>query len=283
MAGSVVEQLTVAARRLPPRLADAARYIAAHPFDAVSTPMRALARQTGHSPSTFTRLAQGLGHAGWDELRAVLIDQTRRERSAAPFSEWPLSASVPETIARAMVTADAKALAAIDTAALGVAAALIEQAPRIFVAGFRSCHAPAHLFYYLYRLFRPEVSLLGAAGGVLDLEVGGLRRDDVMMLICFDPYSRDLLLTARAARAAGCAIIAVADRESAPIVEEATQVLLFSTISPGFFPSLTACNALLQALAALLYARAGQEGRAQLKHTEARIEAHTAYIPSERS
>ncbi len=283
MTKSVVEQLTIAARRLPPRLASAARYVAAHPFDAVTTPMRALARQTGHTPATFTRLAQVLGHTGWDELRAVLVNQTRSERSAAPFSERPLPTSGAGTIARGMIAADADALAALDTETLGSVAALLEQASRIFVAGFRSCHAPAHLFYYLYSLFRPEVSLLGAAGGVLDLELGGLRRDDAMVLICFDPYSRDLLLTAQAARAAGCSIIAVVDHEDAPVAEEATQVLLYSTISPGFFPSLTACTALLQALAALLYARAGQKGRARLKQAEARIQAHTAYIPSERS
>ena len=128
MTYSVVEQLTIAARELPPRLASAARYVAAHPFDAVTTPMRALARQAGHTPATFTRLAQALGLAGWEDLRTVLVEQTRQKRTIAPFSERPPPASGVGGIVSDMIMADTETISAVDTEALTSAAALLEQA-----------------------------------------------------------------------------------------------------------------------------------------------------------
>jgi DNA-binding MurR/RpiR family transcriptional regulator len=84
-------------------------------------------------------------------------------------------------------------------------------------------------------------------------------------------------LTARSARAAGCAIIAAVDDAKAPVARDAGLVLRHSTASPGFFPSLTACVSLLQALAGLLYVRSGHDSRVALRRTEARIQAHAAY------
>lgn len=274
----VVERLQLEARALPPRLADAARFVAAHPFDAATTPMRTLARTAGHSPATFTRLAQAVGFAGWDGMREQLVQRAREARERAPFSGRPLPASGARSLATDMLAADTAAIAALDPDRLALAAAMLEAAPRVFVAGFRSCHGPAHLFHYLYRLFRPQVTLLGAGGSLLDLELGALQRNDAVVLICFEPYSRDLLLVARAARAAGCAIVAVVDDAAAPVAAGAGLVLLHATGTPGFFPSLTACNAVLQALAGLLYVRAGRDGRTALRRAEARIRTHTAYV-----
>ena len=274
----VVERLQLEARALPPRLADAARFVAAHPFDAATTPMRTLARKAGHSPATFTRLAQAIGYAGWDGMREHLVQRARAARERAPFSGRPLPAAGAGSIATDMLAADITAIGSLETEQLALAAAMLEAAPRVFVAGFRSCHGPAHLFHYLYRLFRPEVTLLGAGGSLLDLELGALRASDAVVLICFEPYSRDLLLVARAAHAAGCAIIAVVDDAAAPVAAEAGLVLLHAIGTPGFFPSLAACTALLQALAGLLYVRAGRDGRAALRRAEARIRTHTAYV-----
>ncbi|WP_421995583.1 hypothetical protein [Roseococcus sp.] len=67
----------------------------------------------------------------------------------------------------------------------------------------------------------------------------------------------------------------------APICEGAAAILTYRTPTAGFFPSLTACIALVQALAALLYARAGAEGQARLRQSEGRIAAHNRLSPTE--
>lgn len=277
----MLAKLASALRDLPPRQAAVGRYVLRHPFDAATRPMRALARHTAQSPATFTRLAQSLGLAGWEDLRALIVAETRADLEAtrhAPFSTRIIGGSDAAQLATSMLETDLRMLGACAVAGLEAAAAVIEQGRRVLVAGFRSCHAPASLFHYLYRLFHPEVTLVTGAGGLLDLEIGGLRGDDVLVLFGFDPYSRDSLLAARAAAGAGSRLVAIVDAPDAPIAEGAAALLTFGTASPGFFPSLTGCVSLVQALAAILYLRAGEGGTDNLRRTEARIAAHTAYL-----
>jgi DNA-binding MurR/RpiR family transcriptional regulator len=281
MAQTVIQQILSALPDLPPQMSTAARYVMNHSFEAATTPMRQLARKTGQTPATFTRLAQSLGHAGWDDLRALLVAEAQQDllkHRAGPYSARPTPHDGPEALAGAMLQADAHHLAALETAPLATAASALERASDIMIAGFRSCHAPAMLFHYLYRLFRTDVNLIGGAGGVLDIELGGLRRDAALVLFGFAPYSRDSLLAARAAAEAKWPLVAIVDSARAPIAEPATVILTFGAETPGFFPSLTACTALVQALAACLYVRAGAAGRKALRQTEARIAAHTAYL-----
>lgn len=278
MASDTIALLTSALRRLPPQQADAARFVIGRSFEAATMPMRSLARAASLPPATFTRLAQSLGLSGWDELRAGLIAEARDDLGALrPFSVRPQPQGGENPIA-AMIAADRVTLDGLDAAGVVAAAALLEAAPRVLIAGFRSCHAPAMLLHYQYRLFRPDVVLMGGIGGVLDVELGGLKPGDALVLFGFDPYSRDGLLCAEAAADAGARVVAVVDHPGAPVAEGAAVVLTFGTESPGFFPSLTGCVALVQALAATLYARAGEAGREQLRRTEARIAAHTPYL-----
>jgi len=281
MTQTVIQQILSALPQLPPRMGTAARYVVNHSFEAATTPMRRLARKTGQSPATFTRLAQSLGYGGWDDLRALLVAETQQNllrHRTTPYSGRPTPHDGPEALAGAILQADVHGLAALETARLATAASVLENASTVMVAGFRSCHAPAMLFHYLYRLFRPQVALIGGGGGVLDIELGGLHRDAALVLFGFAPYSRDSLLAARAAAGAKCSLVAIVDSASAPIAKSATVTLTFGTETPGFFPSLTACTALVQALAAFLYIRAGAVGRKALRQTEARIAAHTAYL-----
>lgn len=271
--------LTSALRRLPPQQADAARFVMAQRFEAATAPMRSLAKSAGLPPATFTRLAQSLGLSGWDELRAGLIAEARDDLGALrPFSVRPAPHDGNEPLALAMVNADRAALEQVDLTGIEAAAKLLEAAPRVLIAGFRSCQAPALLLHYQYRLFRPDVALIGGLGSPVDVELGGLRADDALVLFGFDPYSRDGLACAEAAADVGAKVLALVDRPDAPVAEGAAAVLTFGTDTPGFFPSLTTCIALVQALAATLYARSGDAGREQLRRTEARIAAHTPYL-----
>ena len=268
---------------LPPRLREVGKFLNDHAFEASTRSMRGLAAAAGIAPASFTRLAQALGYAGWDELRDALIE-ARRPEPAAPFSNrvprpQAGAASDPGWIAGAMIEADAAGLDRVAAAPVAAAAAALHAAPRAWVAGFRSCRAVAELLTYQLRLFRPDsVGLVGGAGPE-DLDFGAFRPADAVVVAGFAPYSRASVMTARAARAGGCTLIALADTPAAPMAAEADHVLLFDAAAgPGFFPSLTGAFAQAQALAAAAFVLGGQPALLRLRQTEARLAAHSQYV-----
>lgn len=273
---------------LPPRLRQVGRFLSGHEFDAATRSMRGLAAAAGVNPASFTRLAQALGYRGWDELRDALIE-ARRPGTEAPFSgrlapSAGQAARDPAAMAAALLDSDAAGLLRIAAPPVGAAAAALHAAPRSWVAGFRSCRSVAELLHYQLRLFRPDaVNLVGSAGPE-DLDFGAFRAGHAIVVIGFAPYSRASVMTARAARAAGCTIIAIADAPGAPMAEGADHLLLFEAASsPGFFPSLTGAVAQAQALAAAVFILGGKAALLRLRQTEARLAAHSQYVPGPES
>lgn len=279
-----LEVLRRALPGLPPRLREVGQFLSAHAFDASTRSMRGLAAAAGVNPAAFTRLAQALGYAGWDELRDALIE-ARRPGPASPFSSrvpGPQAGAAPDPvwIAGGMVGSDADGLARIAPQPIAAAAAALHAAPRIWVAGFRSCRSVAELLHYQLRLFRADsVHLVGGAGPE-DLDFGAFRPGHAVVVVGFAPYSRASVMTMRAARAAGCNVIALADAPDAPMAEGAAHCLRFEAASgPGFFPSLTGAVAQAQALAAAAFALGGQSALLRLRQTEARLAAHSQFVP----
>jgi DNA-binding MurR/RpiR family transcriptional regulator len=269
---------------LPPRLREVGQFLNAHAFDASTRSMRGLAAAAGVNPATFTRLAQALGYAGWDELRDALIE-ARRPDPVSPFSSRVPGAQAgaapdPAWIAEAMIVADAAGLARLAPQPIAAAASVLHAAPRIWIAGFRSCRSVAAVLHYQLRLFRADsVHLVGGAGPE-DLDFGAFRAGHAVIVVGFAPYSRASVMTLRAARAAGCSVIALADTPDAPMAEGADHCLLFEAASgPGFFPSLTGAVAQAQALAAATFVLGGQAALLRLRQTEARLAAHSHYVP----
>ncbi|MEN0074276.1 MAG: MurR/RpiR family transcriptional regulator [Paracraurococcus sp.] len=291
----MVEDPPIAALRralpgLPPRLQEAARFVARHDFDAATRALRELAAAAGASPATFTRLARALGYAGWEGLREALIE-TRRPVPATPFSRRvapdaqamggeAMGAGAMAALRARMLEADAASLTRLDPAPIAAAARILHEAPRIWVAGFRSCRGVAQLLHYQLRLFRPaDIALVGGAGPE-DLDLGAFAAGDALVVLGFAPYSQQSLRLARGGRGAGCRLVALADAPAAPIAEGAEQLLLFEAASgPGFFPSLTGALAAAQALAAACFALGGEAALARLRATESRLAAFAAYLP----
>ncbi|WP_240756993.1 MurR/RpiR family transcriptional regulator [Roseicella aquatilis] len=282
----MVDETPIAALRralpgLPPRLQEAARFVAGNDFDAATRSMRELAAAAGANPATFTRLAQALGYSGWEALRDALIEARR------PGPETPFSGRVAAEagdIPVGMLAADAGRLRGLDPAPVAAAARALHVAPRLWVAGFRSCRGVAQVLHYQLRLFRPADARLVGGAGPEDLDLGALAAGDALVLIGFAPYSRQSVLTARTARAAGCTLIVLADTPAAPVAEGADHLLLFEAAAgPGFFPSLTGALALAQALAAAAFGLGGEAALARLRQTESRLAALSEYVPDRES
>ncbi len=286
---SPLDQLRQAMPALTPRLREVARFVARNAFDATTRSMRELAQAADANPANFTRLAKALGYEGWDGLRDAMTEARRRAepQSAGPFSgrTRPAAGTGPctaETMAADMLASDTEGLSRIDTARIAEAAATLHEAPRVWIVGIRSCRAVATLLYYQLSLYRPDAVRLVGADRPDDLDIGAFQPGDAVLLVSFMPYSRASLQAAEAARAAGCTLIALADRADAPVAEGAAHLLLFeAAAAPGFFPSLTGALATAQALVAASFLLGGAPALAALKAAEHRLTTTSQYLPAE--
>ena len=173
----------------------------------------------------------------------------RPNEGAAPRSRIPTSCWSPTNS-----KLKRPALPAFRRGAWQEAAKTLHGAERIWIAGFRSCRSVAELLNYELRLFRPDTVQLVGGSGPEDLDLGAFRAGDAVIVIGFTPYSAASVLSARAARRSGAALIAIADRAAAPMADGADHLLLFeAAASPGFFPSLTGAIAIAQSLAAVTF------------------------------
>ena len=275
---SPLERLRAALPGLPGRLREAGRFITQNDFDATTRSMRDLAASAGLQPASFTRLAQTLGHTGWDDFRAKLIEA---RRPATPFSGRVKRAPKggAADLAAEMIATDADSLTRLAHDPIANAAKVLHAARRIWIAGFRSCRSVAELLHYQLRLFRPDTVRLVGGANPDDLDFGAFRSGDTVVVIGFAPYSRASVLAAHAAREAGCTLIALADTPAAPMAEGADHLMLFDAVTtPGFFPSLTGAIASAQALAAATFALGGDTAQSRLRDTEARLAALSEYV-----
>jgi DNA-binding MurR/RpiR family transcriptional regulator len=282
---SPLERLRLALPDLPGRLQEAGRFIARNDFDATTRSMRDLAATAGLQPASFTRLAQALGHNGWDDFRDALIEA---RRPAAPFSNRLQRARKAggshgaASLAEDMIAADTTGLTHLSAAPIAAAAKALHSARRLWIAGFRSCRSVAQLLHYQLRLFRPDAVRLVGGASPEDLDFGAFRAGDALVVIGFTPYSRLSVLAAHAARESECTIIAITDSRTAPMAEGADHLLLFdAATAPGFFPSLAGAIVLAQALVATAFTLGGEAAQMRLRETEARLAALSQYVPNE--
>jgi DNA-binding MurR/RpiR family transcriptional regulator len=265
-----------------------ARFLVDHPEDVALCSMREIAARAGVQPVTLVRLARHLGFDGWPALRRRFVE---RIRGAAPSFARRAAGLIQRDDARALISETLGAVRAnIEATEAGIGAGdipaiaqTLEKAETVYVAGFRSCYAPAFSFYYAYRLFRQRtIVLVSGTGGTFETELRGLSAKDAVLLLGFDPYSREAAVVAEAAKKAGAKLVTVTDSIVSPLTRHADHVLTFSTRSPSFFPSIVAASSLLEGIVAVLLARAGATAVASVRRAESQLFALGAYLPPAR-
>jgi len=225
---------------LSPGFRKAARFLADHPEEIAVSSMRSLAARARVQPPTLVRLAQALGFPGWPAMRAIYVASFRKRsipyasRAKALVRRAGAPDLVAEVCAAQKLDIDATRLQSAES--LPRIAAILRKARTVHVAGFRSSYAIAFGFAYLYRLFRPSVSLVGTEGGTLEMQLRAIARGDATVVVSFAPYSREARLVAEAAARAKSKVIAITDSAVAPIARLADETVVFSVTSPSFFP-----------------------------------------------
>ncbi len=259
-----------------------AKYLTDFPAEVPISSMRKIARQAQVQPATLVRLAQHLGFDGWESLKEVFVQSFRQTPKLYTLqAKKVVRSKSPQAMIGKALTVQACNLATLEELNAGrmpVAVDLLANARYVHVAGFRACFAPAFSFHYLYRLFRPTVGMLRGDVGTLEMECRALAADDILVVMSFAPYSHESLQVTQAAHKAGCKVLAICDSVLAPIALKADAILLFSTDTPSFFPSLTSAQALIEVLIEQLVVKSGKQAVGQIERSEIQLHQTGAYL-----
>ena len=281
--GALSERIMERLPEMTPQLALGARFIVDHPDTMVMSSMREIAGRVGVAPATLLRLARMLGYEDWSGFRDVYVEHFRSssphyaEKADALSRRQGIPALVDE-VTRAQVTALQHSASANTPESIDAAARLLARASRIFVAAFMSCRAPGLAFTYICRLFRSDVTLLGADGASLVADLADLRSDDAVLSINFLPYAREIHLVASAVARSGAALVSIADSRVTPLSQHARSILLFGAESPSFFPSITSAVALVESVAAAMLAHAGDGAVTRVRAVEKALYSSGSYV-----
>lgn len=270
---------------MPPQFQIGARYLLDNPSEVPVSSMRKIAQKAGVQPATLVRLAQSLGYKGWTGLKDVFVHSLHAKSHAYALQARRVvrRRNQPDRMAKAVQAQalNVQKLTELNGDRMKRAVDILVKARRVYVAGFRASYASAFTFHYLYRFFRPSVTMMRSEAGTFEMELRTLRSGDVIVLIAFAPYSQEIVQVYEAARKTGCKILSLCDSPVAPIALEADCNLLFSTEMPSFFPSCTASVALVEVLVEQVLARTGRRAISGLEHAETQLEQIGAYWTKE--
>ncbi|HLS18060.1 MAG TPA: MurR/RpiR family transcriptional regulator [Paenalcaligenes sp.] len=281
----LTERLQESFSDMPPQFQIGARYLLDNPSEVPISSMRKIAQQAGVQPATLVRLAQSLGYEGWTGLKEIFVHSLHAGEHAYALQARKVvrQRHRPDRVAKAVEaqTHNVQKLSELNSGRLSKAVDILVKARRVYVAGFRASYASAFTFHYLYRFFRPSVTMMRSEAGTFEMELRSLRPGDVIVLIAFAPYSQEIVRVYEAARKTGCKILSLCDSPVAPIALEADCNLLFSTDMPSFFPSCTASVALVEVLVEQVLARTGRRAISGLEHAETQLQQIGAYWTKE--
>ena len=277
----IVERIKADLDGMPVQMQAAARFIIDHPSEVALLSMREQARKAGVPPVTMTRLAQRIGFPGYQDLKDTYVEAIRD--NVAWFSgravnmlsrrrEYGEAALVTETAdAIARSVAELRRPATIEK--LIKSANILERAKRIYCIGARATFPVAFLFDYTQRYYSDKICLLeGPGGSGIDL-MHHVNRKDALLAVSLEPYANSTHRAVKLAHAAGAAVVAITDRESAPVARMADVTILVSAQSPSFFDTISPALSAAEILVALLASRAGPDVPKKVRQHERHLQA----------
>jgi DNA-binding MurR/RpiR family transcriptional regulator len=273
-ANAVIDALTEVFPDMPPALQAAARHIIDNPREVGLRSMRSLASRAAVHPNAFVRLARQLGFEGYDDLRErfrdfLVTDELGGFRDRA---RW-LQALAAKGGASAVLGEMAEAIAdnvergfrKQDVAKLEVVADRMLAADRVFVAGMGSAYGLAYQFWYVARMAFEHITPIPRHGSLPIDDVALIGGRDLLVALTFQPYRAETMAAVRLARRNGAPVVGITDSLTSPLAREADEAIICPTSTPQFFQSHAAVTGLLEALVALLVARAGEAAQARIE------------------
>lgn len=246
---------------LTPQQRQVADHMLAHPFEAATLAIDAMAARCRVSPATMNRYARALGYPGYSALRrdwqqvlrgaAPPVDKLQRERTQPTQPMQRMQAALLDGAAQLR-----SAAGLLDADALQTVARLLVRAPRLGVLGSDVSAYLASYFVSYASLFRGGVEAISGPGGASEAHrrVLALKPGDMLLALSLPRYSALTVDLCALAREREVAVVALTDSPTSPVVPHARHVLLAPSQQPVLPASGLGVLALLEGLCTLIAA-----------------------------
>ncbi len=280
-ASSFEQNLARARGSLSASLRKTADYMAAHPVDIATRSLRSVARKSGLSPASFSRLARELGHESYESLREQARQAVQRNLSSFSHKVEILQAEERACGTPPFLQRQAEAcIANIRTLASGIEIAelkaLVERlhkARRVLITGELGSAGVAQYMAYVGRYFCKGWEFASGPGSSLGEVLADLGARDVLIVITMPPTARRALRIARMASEQGAHVVVITDSATCPVLEHADTRFVVPTDSPQFFSSYAATVVLVETILGMLVARRGKAAARRIAAIEGRNRA----------
>ena len=228
-------------------------YILSNDEEAVFLTIQDLSKRVSVSVATVVRLAKALGYAGFpqfqQELRLLFRDklttvsriqkaaqkETSEENVLVKVFQQDIE-NITETMRQVSVNDFKRFVKALNSAR------------RVVIIGLRSAHSLAVLMGVALQFLQRDVWIVAPGIGDMWDRLLGLRKDDVVVGICFPRYTKETVEVLRFAQQKGIKTLAITDSPISPLARYAECVLPARCKLDSFIESFTAAISLINAI-----------------------------------
>jgi DNA-binding MurR/RpiR family transcriptional regulator len=241
------------AESLTPSQKKLLNYILANDEEAVFLKIQDLSKRVNVSVATVVRLAKALGYAGFpqfqQELRTLFRDKLT---TVSRLQKAAQSETSEENVLVKVFQQDIENInetmkqVSVDDFRQFVKA--LNSAKRIVIIGLRSAHSLAVLMGVALEFLQRDVWVVTPGIGDMWDRLLGLRKDDVVVGICFPRYTKETVEVLRFAHENGIKTLAITDSPISPLAKYAQCVLSARCKMDSFIESFTAALSLINAI-----------------------------------
>ncbi len=261
----IIERLRDLLDSLSPKMRRVASYIIEHHKEAVFLNATSLARKTGVSETTVTRLAYALDFKGYPEIRQALQEHTKNYMALPRYKPKNAAEYMLAEVAAMERTIIDEMLVSIPPDLFNAAVELLFKAERIRVIGTHYNAAPAAYASYFLSAVRKSVCLIREVGIENFSELQDSGPADAVLAISTARYPKDTQKILELFKPRGTPIIAITDSPLSPVISLADLVLIVPMKFISFIDPFAGVLVLLHALVTAVYIKNGGQAKQWVK------------------
>lgn len=216
-----------------------------------------IGEEAGVSESTVVRFAMELGFEGYPHFQKALQEELKVRLTAAQRLKAATRLADSRDILGTVLQADIEKLRRtyehIDRSAFDLCVEAILKANRIYILGVRSAAPLASFLGFYFNLMFDNIRLVHTTSvSEMFEQILSVREGDVVIGITFPRYSRRTIKAMQFARDSGATVIAITDKQEAPVTISADLCLFAPSDMMSFADSLVAPLSVINALIAAI-------------------------------